>query len=102
MSAKRQGFEATWLSPENVNTATLGQSKQPSRLISRPTKVHSKMPSRQHNRTVKGLTGKQVIRILTPRRTTNGLISMNVFTKSDLRKEIFTKNFAVKSYTDLG
>ena len=29
-------------------------------------------------------------------------ISMNIFTKSNLRKEIFTKNFAVKSCTNLG
>ena len=29
-------------------------------------------------------------------------INMNTFTKSNLRKEIFTKNFAVKSRTNLG
>ena len=29
-------------------------------------------------------------------------ISMNVFTKSNLRKEIFTKSLAVKSYSNLG
>ena len=29
-------------------------------------------------------------------------ISMNAFTKSNLHKEIFTKNFAVKSCTNIG
>ena len=43
-------FKPHVASPKNINAATLGQSKRPARLVTRPTKVQYKMHWQQHTR----------------------------------------------------